>query len=125
MNFCRSKRWDPLHPKDTQFLSCLHHLRVSRHLSGQSLAGYKAAIVSTIELARGIDNPHFARSVLVKHYIDGVRNVTSSLERKCPQWDIFVVLKYVRDVLEPLVKLTLKQITYKTLFCLLWPLLDG
>ena len=102
VNFCRSKRWDPLHPKDTQFLSFLHHLRVGRHLSDQSLAGYKTAVVSTFELARGIDNPHFARAVLVKHYIDGVRNLTSSLDRKCPQWDIFGALKYVRVVLEPL-----------------------
>ena len=77
--FCAERKWDPLRPKDTQFVRFLHHLHVAKQLSGQCLAGYRAAIVSTIELSRGITNPSFASSVIVKHYIDGVKNVRSAL----------------------------------------------
>ena len=48
--------------------------------------------------------------------LDGLKRSSAQSRKTCPSWDIRIVLAYLRDVCEPLDKLSLRLLTLKTVF---------
>ena len=118
VRFCKDKGFDPIHPSDVNFISFLVHLRSSKRLGAQALAGYKFAICNTVATARGVSNPSAFRSTLVTKFIEGVKAQSATTASRFPKWDLTLVLKYLREVAEPINSITFKLLSQKTAFLL-------
>ena len=53
---------------------------------------------------------------MISHLLDAFRLTTPHRTIECPQWDVCTVLTFLRDKCEPLATLSLKILTFKTLF---------
>ena len=80
------------------------------------VAGYKSPIPLTISLTKGVHGPNFANSIIITHLLDGMKSPFTFQRRTFPSWDITVVLSFLRDKCEPLDKISLRLLTFKTVF---------
>ena len=101
-----------------EFARFLQFLHSSKRLSPLTIAGYKSAITHTVALARGVRQPSFSSSVVITNLLESFRRMAPSRVVRVPQWDLFVVLEFLRDRCEPLVSLSLQKLTFKTVFLL-------
>ena len=109
---------DPIYPSVPQFTDFLQFLFQVKKLSPITIAGYRSAIALTVSLTRGVHNPKFSTSIIVTHMLDGIKRAYADVRRTCPRWDIRVVLSFLREICEPLNKLPLRLLTFKTVFML-------
>ena len=115
--FCQEHSIPPLYPSVPEFCRFLHYLHEVRRLSPSTIAGYKSAIALSISLARGA-SPSFASSIIVSHLLDSFRHDAPGRSIHVPPWDVFLVLAFLRDHCEPLASISLKLLTFKTVFLL-------
>ena len=115
-DFCISHRFNALYPSVSEFAQFLTFLFEVKRLSPVTIAGYKSAISLTVSIARGVRSPSFAQSVIISHLLDGFKRKVPAQRTICPRWDITVVLKFLREVCEPLDSISLRLLTFKTVF---------
>ena len=112
------KRIDSLHPSIPEMAEFLTYLHRVKQLSAITIAGYRSVISSTVAITRGVNHPSISTSIVLTHLVNGFRHSAPMRRSLCPKWDVTVVLTFLREHCEPLQGLTLKMLTYKTLFLL-------
>ena len=83
-------------------------------LSYSAILGYRSAL-NQIFILKGMN---LANCKVISSLLRGFRNQCSPRDFSYPPWDIEVVLKYLRDVLEPISTISIRDLTLKTVFLL-------
>ena len=117
-NYCEEHGIDPTHPSVSQFADFLTYLHSVKELTAITIAGYRTVISTTVAITRGVNHPSFASSVVITQLINGFKHAAPLRRSLCPKWDVTVVLTFLRERCEPLHSLTIKVLTYKTVFLL-------
>jgi len=117
--FCSRHGVRPLHPRSRDVVNFLSTLHDTKHLTAQTLAGYRSAITNTIAAATGSSQSRLSASPLIGNFLDGLRHAEVHAPLRCPQWDLTVVLDSLRrQPYEPLASASLADLTRKTAFLL-------
>lgn len=116
--FALSKGIKPLYPSQQDIANFLVDLYQKKNVSAKTLLGYKSAITSTIASATGHRPDRLISSALVANVVAGISNSgVVKPQVSFPKWDVFLVLKMLRgQAFEPLGSISLKALTFKTLF---------
>ena len=110
--WCDEQHINPIQATLPQITSFLRHLRMEVGLSYPVILGYRSALNQIFSL-KGVN---LINCKVISSLLRGFRNQCSPRDFAYPPWDIEIVLKYLRDVLEPLGTISLKDLTMKTVF---------
>ena len=115
--WCRKNRVpDPTNPRTHQVANYLAHLSKDKGLSAATLKTRRAAI-SAVLTATGRKN--VTQSSMVSGIIKGAENLQPRRDNLVPDWDLAVVLHYLKSgILKNNRLLNLTMLTYKTAFLL-------
>ena len=106
---------DAFHEHDTataQKLVFLRYLRMEVGLSYSAILGYRSAL-NQIFILKGMN---LADCKVISGLLRGFRNSCSPRDFAYPPWDLEIVLKYLRDVLEPISSIFIRDLTLNTVF---------
>ena len=92
------------------------HLKDTRGLQANTIAGYRSAINSVLKL---YDNTA-GQDTVVSQILQGLRLTQPSVKQQPPKWDLSLVLRVLaRKPFEPIESCEMKWLTYKTAFLVL------
>ena len=120
--WCKPRHIVPLEATVVSLVEYLQFLRISGNLQPSTISGHKSAICVTIERTTGrkiSDHPD------LKDFLKGLSNCRIP-KPMIPQWDLALVLNVLSEApFEPLSEISLKFLTWKTVFlvtlALWWP----
>lgn len=114
-NWCSSNNVkDPVRPRSHQVANYMAYLSQSKKLSASTLKTRKAAIASVMKTA-GVKD--VTQSVTVSQVISGAENMQPPKDKFVPQWDIAVILNYLKGKsFRTNKELSLPALSYKTSF---------
>ena len=117
--WCLKQGFSPLHPREEDLVNFLSDLSSTKDAAPSTLLGYRSAVTSTIALIKGTRSEALSNSVTVAELVKGVKNARVRRAIQLPQWDLFVVLDFLRgDTFEPLRTTPLRNLTFKFTFLL-------
>jgi hypothetical protein len=116
-NYCKQKKIKPLKPSDKDLAEFLVFLYRSKGLKLATLKNYRSAIANTIKSSTGRSVDYISFSPIIKDVLEGVKNEYPTKTISPPQWDLFLVLKYLMlSPFEPIETCSMKNLTLKTVF---------
>lgn len=104
---------DPVRPTVHHLVNYMAHLSQERKLSAATLRSRRAAIASVL-VNSGKKN--VTEDVAISNIIRGAENLQPRRSRFLPQWDIAVILNYIKRNLRKNNELSFTLLTYKTAF---------
>lgn len=117
VSWCELHGVDPIRPQAVDLANFLSHLAAVDGLAPASVKVFRSAIHTSLKQLGGRIRGQTARPSLIKDVVRGIDAVSVQSPRRCPAWDIMVVLEYLRSsAFEPLRSLSRKDLTLKTVF---------
>ena len=113
-SWCKSQDVDPFQASIPQIVDFLLYLFHEKKLSFKSIEGYRTAISRPIELSTGLD---VGQDPLLHNLLKSFLRERLRALQPFPAWDLpFVLFSLVKEPFEPLSKISLKLLTFKTVF---------
>ena len=115
VKWCESNEVDFRSPFLKQVADFLLYLFKERHLQPSTIEGYRTAIADMI----GNDKIHFGKDENLTRLLDSFHRDKPKGRRGVPSWNLSLVLHQLTKALfEPMLKASLKHLTFKTVFLL-------
>ena len=114
-SWCRSQGHSISRPSLSKIADFLLFLRRKKGFSVINIAGYRSMLSSVFRFVL----PEVSSSLVLKDLIRSFSIERPSAPQRAPQWDLLVVLEFLRSsAFEPLHQASLRELTKKTLFLL-------
>lgn len=115
--WCQVHHVNPIKPEAVNLANFLSELAAEQRLAPASVKVYRSAIVTSLTQMGGRVRGLSERPSLLRDVIRGIDAASPSSPRRAPQWDLSVVLDFLRaSPCEPLRSLDRKMLTLKTVF---------
>ena len=115
VKWCESNEVDFWSPSLKQVADFLLYLFKERHLQPSTIEGYRTAIADMI----GNDKIHFGKDENLTRLLDSFHRDKTKGRRGVPAWNLSLVLhQLTKAPFEPMRKVSLKHLTFKTVFLL-------
>ena len=104
---------DPFQASIPQIVNFLLYLFHEKKLSFKSIGGYRTAISRPIKLCTGLD---VGQDPLLHNLLKSFLKERQRALQQFPAWDLSFVFSLVKELFEPLSEISLKLLTFKTVF---------
>ena len=108
----KEEQINPIQASLPEITSFLRYLRMEVGLSYSAILGYRSAL-NQIFILKGMN---LADCKVISGLLRDFRNSCSPRDFAYPPWDLEIVLKYLRDQLEPISSISIRDLTLKTVF---------
>jgi len=115
--WCAETDLDPYKVKSTEVAEFLLHQFHNKERAVKTIEGYRTAIASTLKHKTGVD---LGQDLELSALLKSLQRERPRSLKTCPKWDLALVLfSLMHEPFEPLESISLKLLSFKTLFLLL------
>ena len=113
-SWCCSRQIDPNSISLSQIADFLTYLYIEKGLQYRTIAGYRSMLSTVLPT---VDNFPIGQHPHIIWLIKGVFNSRPPVKKSLPEWDLHIVLNMLENSpFEPLEQISLKKLTFKTVF---------
>jgi hypothetical protein len=113
-SWCCSRQIDPNSISLSQIADFLTYLYIEKGLQYRTIAGYRSMLSTVLPT---VDNFPIGQHPHIIRLIKGVFNSRPPVKKLLPEWDLHIVLNMLENSpFEPLEQISLKELTFKTVF---------